>query len=120
MANLFRKNGFNVLGLDISATQKEINHRAKELSNLLKIDEVPEYDQDLKILKPARTESSVKLALQNLTSPTKRVAEYFYWFDSVNTDIDDDFKKLQGKHTAEVVTDWHRSAEQETAKGYIA
>jgi|GEM_PF-1712984 hypothetical protein len=120
MADLFSKNGFNVLGLDISSTQKEINHRAKELSNLLKIDEVPEYDQDLKILKPVRTDNSVKLALQNLTSPTKRISEYFYWFDSANTDIDDDFKKLQNNRTAEVVTDWHKSAEQETAKGFIA
>jgi hypothetical protein len=120
MAALFSKNGFSVLGLDTSSSQKQINHRAKELINLLKIDEVPDYDQDLPFLKITRTESSVKVALQNLTSPTKRINDYFYWFDQANSDDENSFKKLADNKTAEVVTKWHGDAEPETAKGFIA
>jgi hypothetical protein len=120
MADLFSKNGFNVLGLDASASQKQINHRAKELINLLKIDEVPDYDQDLPFLKITRTESSVKVALQNLTSPTKRISDYLYWFDQASADDEASFKKLADNKTAEVVTKWHGDAEPETAKGFIA
>ena len=120
MTNLFSKNGFNVLGLDSSASQKDINRRAKELSNLLKIEQVPEYDQDLPLLKIDRDANSVKTALQNLTSPTKKIKEYFFWFDIENADNSAAFDKLANKQTADVIAEWHEAADSETAKGYIA
>ena len=119
MADLFSKNAFNVLGLDSGASQKEINRRAKELTNLLKIDEVPDYDTDLPFAKPVRTESSVKIALQNLTSPTKRLTDYFFWFDRSNGD-EADFEKLAKKETVDVTSKWLEAGNAETAKGYIA
>ena len=44
---LFTENAYNVLGLDSSASEKEILKRSREIENLLKIDEVPGYDLDL-------------------------------------------------------------------------
>ncbi|MDB5184371.1 MAG: hypothetical protein JWN38_179 [Candidatus Saccharibacteria bacterium] len=120
MADLFSKNAFNVLGLDSSATQKDINKRAKELTNLLKIDEVPEYDDaDLPFAKPVRTESSVKVALQNLASPNKRLTDYFFWFDRANA-VDADFAKLNDEDIASVASKWLEAGGSETAKGFIA
>jgi hypothetical protein len=120
MADLFSKNAFNVLGLDSSATQKDINKRAKELTNLLKIDEVPEYDNaDLPFAKPVRTESTVKVALQNLASPNKRLTDYFFWFDRTNA-TEADFAKLSDEDIASVASKWLEAGGIETAKGFIA
>jgi len=119
MADLFSKNAFNVLGLDSSASQKDINKRAKELTNLLKIDEVRDYDNDLPFAKPIRTENSVKTALQNLTSPTKRLTDYFFWFDAANTS-EADFAKLAKKEIPDITTKWQEAGQSETANGYIA
>ncbi len=120
MADLFSKNAFNVLGLDSSATQKDVNKRAKELTNLLKIDETPEYDDtDLPFAQPVRTESSVKVALQNLASPNKRLTDYFFWFDRANAE-EADFAKLKDEDIASVATKWHEAGNSETAKGFIA
>jgi hypothetical protein len=107
MNELFSGNGFNVLGLSTSASQKEINRRAKELVNLLKIDEVPEYTDDIQLIQPIRTENSVKSALQKLTSPTKRINEYFFWFDKSNASDESAFDKLSDKGITDVITAWH-------------
>jgi hypothetical protein len=120
MATLFSKNGFNVLGLDTNASQKEVNRRAKELANLLKIDEVPDYDNDLALAKVIRDDNSAKSALENLSSPIKRINEYFFWFDRASSDDNSAFDKLANKQVAEVVTSWHGAADAETAKGFIA
>jgi hypothetical protein len=121
MNELFSGNGFNVLGLSTSASQKEINRRAKELVNLLKIDEVPEYTDDIQLIQPIRTENSVKSALQKLTSPTKRINEYFFWFDKSNASDESAFDKLSDKGITDVITAWHETADSgESAKAYIA
>lgn len=81
MTNILLTNSYQILGLDNTATQKEIIKRSKDILNLLAIDEKPEYDLDLGIFNKLRTESQVKEAAQNLAVPKKRIREYFFWFD---------------------------------------
>lgn len=120
MANLFRDNAYNVLGLDISAPQKEINKRSKEIANLLKIDEESVYETDLEVAKPKRTENTVKEAVQKLSSPTKKIQEYFFWFD-IETDTDENaLKYLQQGKIDEAIDLWSKDADKETATGFVS
>ena len=81
MSNLLKNNGYHILGLDASASQKDILKRSKDLTKFIQIDEIPKYDLDLGIFDDFRTEDSVKDAIQRLTSPKKQVKEYFFWFN---------------------------------------
>ncbi len=120
MASLFRDNAYNVLGLDTSASQKEINRRSKEIVNLLRIDEQSEYETDLSITKPTRTEHSVKEAVQKLSSPTKRIQEYFFWFDVHNDSGEKALKLLRSNKLDEAIEVWTEDSSKETATGFVA
>ncbi len=120
MANLFRDNAYNVLGLDISVAQKEINKRSKEIVNLLRIDEESTYEIDISVAKPKRTESTVKEAVQKLSSPTKKIQEYFFWFD-IESDTDEKaLKLLQSGSIDEAIQLWEKDSGKETATGFVA
>jgi len=120
MANLLQDNAYNVLGLDTSASEKVINKRAKEIINLLRIDEEPVYDTDLKIAHVIRKESVVKDALLKLSSPTKRIREYFFWFD-IESDTDEKaINLLKEEELTEAIELWKEQGKSETANGFIA
>ncbi len=83
----FAENAYNILGIDASASEKEILKRSREIENLLKIDEFPEYDSDLPFSKNVRTEAKVKKAAERLTTPDKKIVDTFFWLfikDSVD------------------------------------
>lgn len=71
MMQTLKNNSYHVLGLDTSASQREILKRSKEIVNRLKIDDFPVYDLDLDIFENFRTEESVKEAVQKLSAPKK-------------------------------------------------
>ena len=120
MANLFRDNAYNVLGLDTSASQKEINKRSKEIVNLLKIDEESTYETDLEIAEPKRTEATVKDAVHKLSSPTKKIQEYFFWFDVENDTDEKALQFLQNGKVNEAIDLWSKDADKETATGFVS
>lgn len=120
MSNLFQDNAYHVLGLDTSASQKDINKRSKEIVNLLRIEEEPSYETDLNIISLNRKENTVKEAVQRLSSPTKRIKEYFFWFD-VETDTDEKaVKLLKEQKIDEAINVWETPAKSETANGFVA
>lgn len=120
MSNLFQDNAYHVLGLDTSASQKDITKRSKEIVNLLRIEEEPSYDTDLNIIALNRKENTVKEAVQQLSSPTKRIKEYFFWFD-VETDTDEKaIKLLKEQKIDEAISVWETPAKNETANGFVA
>ena len=73
-----------MLGLDITASQKDIFRRYKEIINRLKIDDKPVYDLDIHISDNFRTEERVKDALKDLQSQKENIKEYFFWFQITN------------------------------------
>ena len=101
MPNLLENNAYRVLGLDVTASQKEILRRYKEISNLFKIDEHPKYNLDLNLPENFRNEETLKYALKRLQTPKDNIREYFFWFSISNTNdkralgylADGDFKK---------------------------
>lgn len=84
MTNLIQNNSYRMLGLDVTASQKEILRRYKEIINRLKIDDKPVYDLDINLPDNFRTEEGVKEALKDLQSQKDNVKEYFFWFQISN------------------------------------
>jgi hypothetical protein len=119
MANLFNKNSYQILGLDISSTQKEIVKRAKEIQNYLLIDEHPEYPTDISFYRDKRTSDNVKESLQKLSQPEKRIKEYFFWFE-IRNDIDEKAIHLINKSEHnEALELWRAEMEKSGSKSYF-
>ncbi len=116
MSNLLKDNAYHILGLDTSATQRDIQKRAKEIVKILQIDDVPEYDLDLGVFESFRTEDTVKDAVQKLTSPKKQIKDYFFWFyvgDEVDQQVVDLLKK---KDPVAAAQKWEQQAEGDSIK----
>lgn len=122
MSQLFSHNAYGVLGLDSSASQKDVSRRSKDITNLLKIDEVLAYEMDINsILKIERTEATVKDAVQRLSSPAKRIIDYFFWFEAESEQDNKDIALLQDNQYDEALDDWKsRSEKNLTAKRNLA
>ena len=80
MTNPLDNNSYRILGLDATASQKEVLRRSKEIINRLKIDDYPKYDIDIKLPDKYRTEASVKDALKELQAQKSSINQYFFWF----------------------------------------
>ncbi|MBA3047894.1 hypothetical protein KJ863_01360 [Patescibacteria group bacterium] len=80
MSNALKNNAYHILGLDTTASQKDILKRSKEIIKRLKIDDLPEYDLDLGLFDDFRTEESTNEAIRKLQTPKKRIKEYFFGF----------------------------------------
>ena len=85
MANPIENNSYRMLGLDVTASQKDILRRYKEIINRLKIDDEPKYDLDINLGSNYRTEEKVNNALKNLQSQKNNIKEYFFWFQISNS-----------------------------------
>ena len=116
MSNLLKNNGYHILGLDTSASQKDILKRSKDITKFIQIDEFPHYDLDLDIFQNFRSEDSVKEAVQKLTSPRKQIRDYFFWFH-VADDIDEQAVGiLRMKKPEDALLVWEHHAQDDSTK----
>jgi hypothetical protein len=116
MTNTLFNNSYRILGLDNSASLKEINKRSKDIINLLAIDEKPHYDLDFDILDSLRTEAKVKESAQNLGNPKKKIVDYFFWFDiqdSTDQKAADLIKKMDTVGARDI---WAQAIENNSSK----
>jgi hypothetical protein len=122
MSHLFSHNAYCVLGLDTGASQKEISRWSKEIQHKLWADESPECETDIDTLnKIVRDESSVNDAVQRLSSPVKRIPEYFFWFEIENDADENNLSLLRDNQYDEALDDWKGRAEKSlTAKRNLA
>ena len=81
LPDFFRNNAYHILGIDTTFNTKDIQRRAREIITRLKIDDIPTYSLDLELAANFRTESKVKIAIQNLSSPKQCLKDFFFWFD---------------------------------------
>ena len=113
MSKLFSHNAYNILGLDSSATQKEIIRQSKKLAATLGIEESVSLANDINVIcKPARTEVSVKHAAERLNSPTKRIYEYFFWFEAGTKDDEHALDLLRRNRYDEALELWQARADK--------
>jgi hypothetical protein len=116
MSNLLKNNAYHVLGLDTSATQRDVQKRAKEIVKFLQIDDTPEYDFDLGAFDNYRTEDAVKNSVQKLTSPKKQIKDYFFWFH-ISDDVDEQAVGILRKKDSEgAIRVWKHHAEGDSIK----
>lgn len=119
MSLTLKNNAFHILGLDTSASERDITKRAKEIVNRLKADDIPEYDLDIGLFEHFRTEDTVKDALQRLQAPKKRIKEYFFWFqiaDGVDEQVLGLFKL---KDYLNAIRTWQGAAEGQSTKAFF-
>lgn len=119
MPSTLKSNAYHILGLDTSASEKDILKRSKEIINRLKADDVPNYDLDIGLFEGFRTDDSVKDALQRLQAPQKRIMEYFFWFqiaDSIDEQVLGLFKL---KDYLNAIRTWQDVSEGRSTKAFF-
>ncbi len=116
MSNSLKNNGYHVLGLDTSASQKDIVKRANSLTKFIQIDDVPQYDLDLGIFDNFRTEDSVKEAVQKLTSPKKQIRDYFFWFNIADSVDEQALGILRKKDLEGAIKVWEYHSQDDSTK----
>lgn len=113
MSRLFSHNAFSILGLDTSASQREIIRRSKDIIKFLSIDQTKDYPTDIaSINKTERSDFSVNDAVQRLNSPIKRIREYFFWFEIENEQDEKNLDLLRDNQYDEALEDWKIRAEK--------
>jgi hypothetical protein len=116
MSSTLKNNAYHILGLDTSASEKDILKRSKEVINRLKADDSPNYDLDIGVFENFRTEDAVKDALQQLQAPKKRIKEYFFWFqiaDGIDEQVLGLFKL---KDYLNAIRTWENASEGQSTK----
>jgi hypothetical protein len=119
MESILKNNAYHILGLDASASQKDILKRSKEIINRLRIDDFPEYSFDIGLFEDFRTENSVKEAVQRLQFPKKRIKEYFFWFQITDETDERAIKSFKEKDYSNAVRTWKEAAENNGAKANL-
>lgn len=97
------ENNYHILWLDISANQKQISKRAKDILKYLAIWEIPEFENDFYFTKDYRNGIYVKWALDNLSNPKEKLINTFFWFDIENEEDKRIFKLINDKNFNEAI-----------------
>ena len=119
MPSTLKNNSYHILGLDTSASERDILKRSKEIINRLKSDDLPNYDLDIGLFENFRTEDSVKDALQRLQAPKKQIKEYFFWFqiaDSINEKV---LGLLKSKDYPNAIRTWQNASAGQSTKAFF-
>lgn len=119
MSNTLKNNAYHILGLDTTASQKDIFKRSKEIINRLKIDDLPEYNLDVGLFNDFRTEEAAKEAIQKLQMPKKRIKEYFFWFQIADSIDEQALGLLKSKDFENALRVWENVAEKGGTKSYF-
>lgn len=119
MSNTLKNNAYHILGLDVSASEKDISKRSKEILNRLLADDTPEYDLDIGMFSDFRTEDSVKDALQRLQSQKKKIKEYFFWLQIADSVDEQVLKFLKTKDYSNAIKTWQNVSDGDGTKNLL-
>src|SRR3990167_3177331 len=119
MPNSIEHNAYRILGLDTTASKKDILKRYKELINRLKIEDQPTYDLDLGLPKKLRTEETVNNALKQLQSPKNNIKEYFFWFQISDTTDEKSLEQIKNGEFTRAIQTWNNAAKNNNSTSYF-
>ena len=119
MSLTIKNNAYHILGLDTSASERDILKRSKEIINRLRADDVPDYDLDIGLFEGFRTEDAVKDALQRLQAPKKRIREYFFWFQIADSVDEEVLGLLKKKDYVNAIQAWENVSEGQSTKAFF-
>lgn len=116
MPSTLKNNAYHILGLDTSASEKDILKRSKEIINHIKVDDIPSYDLDVGFFKDFRTENAIKDALQRLQTPKTRIKEYFFWFQIADSVDEQALGLIKIKDYFNAIRIWENSSQGKSIK----
>ena len=119
MSHTLKNNAYHILGLDTSASERDILKRSKEIINRLRGDGVPDYDLDIGVFEGFRTEDAVKDALQRLQAPKKRIKEYFFWFQIADGVDEQVLGLLKLKDYLNAIRTWQNASDDQSTKSFF-
>jgi len=112
----FYQNSYLVLGLEISASKKDIFRRSKEILSRLKIDDLPKYDTDTNNFDKYRTQESVSKAVKKLQLSKNKIKEFFFWFH-FSDDIDmQALESIKSQDFIGAINVWKAASKKNTTK----
>lgn len=119
MSQTLKNNAYHILGLDTSASERDLLKRSKEIINRLRVDDTPDYDLDIGVFEDFRTEDAVKDALQRLQAPKKRIKEYFFWFQIADGVDEQVLGLLKLKDYLNAIRTWQNASEGQSTKAFF-
>jgi len=109
--DLIYQNPFRVLGIPVTATDREI---AKQISNMaiyVEMGKTIEHDSDnFFSIKPDRTKESIQEAKQRIDQPNNKLfyAMFWFWENSNNTIDEMAFEELKNGNVGKAIEFWER------------
>ena len=114
--DLIYQNPFRILGIPVTATEKEIAKQIGDMAIYADMGKPVEYDSDnFFSVKPNRNTESIQDAKQNIDQPNNKLFYSLFWFwENSNNTIDEmAFEELKNGNTEKAIEFWER----ETNKG---
>ena len=109
--DLIYQNPFRVLGLPVTATDREIAKQIDDLSIYTDMGKPIEYDSDNFFpVKPVRTPESIQEAKQKIDQPNNKLfhASFWFWEDSNNVVDEMAFEELKNGNPKKAIEFWER------------
>lgn len=96
-------NGYHVLGLDVTTSQKQINKRGKDILKYLTIWEIPAFENDFPFTEKYRNEIYVNQSINYLADPKKRLNDYFFWLNIGSDKAKEILRKVSNSEYLEAI-----------------
>jgi hypothetical protein len=113
--DLIYQNPFRVLGLPVTATDREIAKQIGDMAIYADMGKTIEYDSDLFFpIKPNRTTESIQEAKQKIDRPDNKLFYSLFWFwENSNNTIDEmAFEELKNGNIEKAIEFWERETEK--------
>jgi hypothetical protein len=113
---LIHQNPFRVLGLPVTATDREIAKSISDLSIFVEMGKTKEFDCDFFFpIKPHRTQESITGASQKIEQPYNKLFHALFWFwENPSNTIDEmAFEELRNGNTDRAIQFWKKSIDKD-------
>jgi len=109
------QNPFRVLGIPVTATDREIAKQINDIAIYAEMDKLIEYDSDnFFSIKPSRTYVHIQEAKQKIEQPNNKLFYSLFWFwENANNTIDVmAFEELKNGNIEKAIEFWNRETEK--------
>ena len=110
--DLIHQNPFRILGLPVTATDREIAKSISDLSIFMEMGKAKEFDCDYFFpVKPCRTSEALNAASQRVEQPKNKLfyALFWFWENSANTIDEMAFEELKNGNVDKAVRFWEKA-----------
>ncbi len=115
---IIQNNPFRILGLPVTASEREIVKRVRDLSTLCEFGTAREYDVDFLFISDfERTTESVERAASQIELPEQKLLYSNFWFWHGNSIDDLVFEVLKDGNTERALTLWQHPIERDELRG---